>query len=112
MNKNGWKLYLVSCISFSIIGIMDLFKGKYLSGTPFIILGVLYLYFSISSFKKYKKAKDDLLDKIDPEKLDSELIKLIDEGREIEAIKTYRILIGASLKDSRDYVDILNGKNA
>lgn len=112
MSKNGWILYIVSCISFFIIGIMDLFKGKYLSGTPFMILGVLYLYFSISSFKKYKKAKDDILAKIDPERLDSELIKLIDEGREIEAIKTYRILTGASLKDSRDYVDILNGKNA
>lgn len=72
----------------------------------------MILNFSISSFKKYKKVKDDLLTKINPERLDSEIIKLIDEGREIEAIKTYGILTGASLKDSRDYVDILNGKNA
>lgn len=72
----------------------------------------MILNFSISSFKKYKKVKDDLLAKINPERLDSEIIKLIDEGREIEAIKTYGILTGASLKDSRDYVDILNGKNA
>lgn len=91
---------------------MDLFKGKYLSGIPFIILGVLYLYFSISDFKKYRKAKDTLLAKIDLYNLDNELIKLIDEGREIEAIKIYRILTGASLKNSRDYVDLIVERNA
>lgn len=42
------------------------------------------------------------------EDVKSELSKLVAEGKSVEAIKKYRILTGAGLKESKEYIDNLN----
>ena len=37
----------------------------------------------------------------------AEVIELLEKGRKIEAIKTYRLLTGASLKDAKDAVEAM-----
>lgn len=45
-----------------------------------------------------------------PENIE-ELKALIAEGKQIEAVKRYRKITGAALKDAKDYIDQLAGKS-
>ncbi|MDZ4993467.1 hypothetical protein GNF80_10885 [Clostridium perfringens] len=39
-----------------------------------------------------------------------ELIRLVSEGKEVEAIKKYRMITGLGLKESKEYIDQLSMK--
>ena len=42
------------------------------------------------------------------ENIDAELKGLISEGKNIKAIKKYRMVTGLGLKEAKEYVDLLN----
>lgn len=56
LNIKTWKLYIFSSICFLFVAIMNLIEKKYLLGGPFLFLGALYIYLSITYYKKDNKS--------------------------------------------------------
>lgn len=91
-----------------------------------IVLGIIGVMFIISILSAISELRSDLvrvnstLDKIAKqigvpdtitENIDEELKTLISEGREIKAIKKYRMATGIGLKEAKDYIDRLSAMN-
>ena len=53
--KRLGKINLFIGISFAVIGILSLKESKY-SAIIFMLLGILNIYASLNSYKKYKKS--------------------------------------------------------
>lgn len=56
MNIKPWKLWLFSSICFFFVGIMNLIDKKYPTGITFLILGVSYIFLSMSHYKNDNKS--------------------------------------------------------
>jgi ribosomal protein L7/L12 len=106
-----WQLWLFASICFIFVGIMDLIEKKYTMGVVFSLLGAFYIYLSVDKYKGKSKVKQKVVSEIELENMNAELEKLIAEGKNIEAIKKYRMVTGLGLKEAKDYVDLMNEKN-
>jgi hypothetical protein len=87
--------------------IMNLIDKKYLLGSLFILLGVIYIYLSITQHKKDNRPNKIEVPDAVLKNMDIELKKLIAEDKKIEAIKKCRMITGFGLKEAKDYVDNL-----
>ncbi|MEG6617205.1 50S ribosomal protein L7/L12 [Peptococcaceae bacterium 1198_IL3148] len=79
----------------------------------FIIGILLFLVAIISQLKSDISRMNTILNKIAqqvgfPNTIDNELKKLISEGKEVEAVKRYRIATGVGLIEAKKYIDSLN----
>ncbi len=54
MKSKSWILWIIGAICLIIAGIMRLIEKRYSSGAIFIVLGVAYVIFSITSYKGIK----------------------------------------------------------
>lgn len=54
LNIKSWKLWLFSSICFLFVGIMNLIDKKYSIGIIFELLGVSYIFLSMSHYKEDK----------------------------------------------------------
>lgn len=108
MKSKSWILWLIGAICLIIAGIMRLIEKKYSSGAIFIVLGVAYIIFSITSYKGINKIRKNPLSDEELKNLDNELRELITDGERIKAIKKYRIATGAGLVEAKEYVDSLS----
>ncbi|MBD5643676.1 DNA-binding protein [Clostridium botulinum] len=105
MKSKSWILWIIGAICLVIAGIMRLIEKKYSSGVIFIVLGVAYVIFSITSYKAINKIP---LSDEELKNLDNELRELITDGERIKAIKKYRIATGTGLIEAKEYVDSLS----
>lgn len=87
---------------------MRLIEKKYSSGVIFIVLGVAYVIFSITSYKAINKTHENILSDEELKNMDNELRELITDGERIKAIKKYRMVTGAGLIEAKEYVDSLS----
>lgn len=108
MKSKSWILWLIGAICLIIAGIMRLIEKKYSSGAIFIVLGVAYIIFSITSYKGINKIRKNTLSDEELKNMDNELRELIADGERIKAIKKYRIVTGAGLIEAKEYVDSLS----
>jgi ribosomal protein L7/L12 len=86
---------------------MNLIDKKYLLGSLFMLLGVIYIYLSITQHKKDNKPNKIEVPEAALKDMDIELKNLIAEDKKIEAIKKCRKITGFGLKEAKDYVDNL-----
>jgi ribosomal protein L7/L12 len=77
------------------------------TGIISIILAVSYVFLSMSNYKKDKKTNEIEVSETELENLDIELRRLIAEGKQIKAIKKYRMITGIGLKEAKEYIDNL-----
>lgn len=110
LNRMAWKLCLFASICFLFVGIADLIDKKYLLGSVYTLLGVIYIYLSIFYYKKNNKPSKIEVADADLKSMDIELKNLIAEGKKYEAIKKYRMVTGLGLKEAKEYVDLLSEK--
>ncbi|ACQ52510.1 DNA-binding protein [Clostridium botulinum] len=108
MKSKSWILWLIGAICLIIAGIMRLIEKKYSSGVIFIVLGVAYVIFSITSYKAINKTHENILSDEELKNMDNELRELITDGERIKAIKKYRMVTGAGLIEAKEYVDSLS----
>ncbi|MCC5425634.1 DNA-binding protein [Clostridium botulinum] len=108
MKSKSWILWLIGAICLIIAGIMRLIEKKYSSGVIFIVLGVAYVIFSITSYKAINKTHENILSDEELKNMDNELRELITDGERIKAIKKYRMVTGAGLIKAKEYVDSLS----
>lgn len=108
MKSKSWILWLIGAICLIIAGIMRLVEKRYSSGAIFIVLGVAYVIFSITSYKGINKIRENTLSDEELKNMDNELRELITGGEKIKAIKKYRIVTGAGLIEAKEYVDSLS----
>ena len=111
MNIKPWKLWLFSSICFLFASIMYLIDKKYLMAITFALLGVSYIFISMSNRRKDNKPNKIQVPASVPKDVELELKSLIAEGMKIQAIKKYRMVTGLGLKEAKDYVDSLSGEN-
>ncbi|AVQ44741.1 DNA-binding protein [Clostridium botulinum] len=107
LKLKAWTLWLIGAICFIVAGIMKITKKEYSNGFIFIILGVSYVIFSITSYKAINKTHENTLSNAELKNMDNELRDLIVEGKTTKAIKKYRIVTGAGLIEAKEYVDSL-----
>jgi Ribosomal protein L7/L12 len=110
MKLKAWILWLFAAIGFSFVGVMYLIDKKNTSGITFIILGISYIILSIANYKKGNKLTETGSNNMSSKTMDAELMKLIEQGEKIKAIKEYRDFTGVGLKEAKDYVDSLSEK--
>jgi len=106
-----WKLWLFSSICFLFASIMYLIDKKYLMGITFALLGVSYIFISMSHYQKDNKPNKIEMPEAVLKDMDIELKNLIAEGQKIQAIKKCRMVTGLGLKEAKDYVDLLSEEN-
>ena len=100
-----WKLWLFSGICFLSVGIMHLFEKRHSLGVIFICLSVVYFALSKTNYKVDNKISEIGTQTTVSEDIQSELKNLIAEGKEIKAIKRYRMVTGVGLKEAKEYID-------
>lgn len=62
-----------------------------------------------SDLKRISKKVNKIAEKVGVEdNITEELNRLISEGKKIEAIKQYRVETGVSLKEAKEYIDLLS----
>jgi ribosomal protein L7/L12 len=103
----AWMLWLFSAICFLLSGIIKLKSAEKSTGIISIILAVSYVFLSMSNYKKDKKTNEIEVSETELENLDIELRRLIAEGKQIKAIKKYRMITGIGLKEAKEYIDNL-----
>jgi len=111
MNIKPWKLWLFSSICFLFASIMYVIDKKYLMAITFALLGVSYIFISMSNRQKDNKPNKIEVPDAVLKDVDEELKSLIAEGMKIQAIKKYRMVTGLGLKEAKDYVDSLSEEN-
>lgn len=111
MKLKTWVLLLLAGVCFLFVGIMNLTDKNYFPGAGFSFLGAMYFVLSITNYKKDKKSNKIEVPDTVLKNMDIELRKLIAEGKEIKAIKKYRMVTGIGLKEAKEYVDLLSEKN-
>ncbi len=57
LNIKGWILWLFSSICFIFVGVMYLVDKKNFLGATFTLLGITYIFISITQYKKDKQQK-------------------------------------------------------
>ncbi|OOO62168.1 DNA-binding protein [Clostridium tepidum] len=107
MKSKSWILWGIGAVCLIAVGIIRLIDKKYLNGGIFIVLGVLYIVFSVINYKFATKASNTTLSEEELEHLNNELRELIKEDKSTDAIKKYRIATGADLIQAKEYVDSL-----
>ena len=100
-----WKLWLFSGVCFLSVGIIDLIQKKYFLGAMFVLLGGVYFILSRTNYKMDKKISEIGAQVTVSDDIQSELRNLIAKGKEIKAIKKYRMVTGVGLKEAKEYVD-------
>lgn len=55
-------------------------------------------------------AKHNGIGDVEDKDIDDEICELLSSGKKIKAVKRYREITGLGLKESKDYVDLLNEK--
>ena len=111
MKLKTWVLWLFAGASFLFVGIMDLTDKNYFSGGTYTFIGGIYIVLSIIHYKKDKKPNQNKVPDAVLKNMDIELRNLIAEGKEIKAIKKYRIVTGLGLKEAKEYVDLICEEN-
>ncbi len=56
MKIKEWKLWLFASLCFIFVGIINMITKKFLIGSAFSILGVAYIFLSITYYKKDNKS--------------------------------------------------------
>jgi len=111
MNIKPWKLWMFASICFLFSSLMYVISKKYLMAITFGLLGVSYIFISMSNYKKDNKPKKIEVSEAVLKDMDSELKSLIAEGMRIQAVKKYRMVTGAGLKEANDYINSLIEEN-
>ncbi|WP_272507320.1 DNA-binding protein [Clostridium aestuarii] len=110
MKSKAWKLLLIAAICFSFTGIMSLIEKKNHMAILYLSLAVAYFILSITNYKAINKSNEIRLSDTELQNMNIELTKLIIDGKEIKAIKRYRLDTGVGLKEGKDYIDSLSEK--
>lgn len=97
-------LFFIAAVLFFFFGLG--FLGGRSQNIPLILLSVVFFLLMIFSPSKTTSSTPKMLLHL-PEKQQQELRDLIKENKQIQAIKYYRELTGASLKQSKEYVETL-----
>ena len=77
--------------------------------TLFICIYLLFIVVKLNSrIKKLENTLKQISNQIDiPESINDELLQLIEEGKDVKAVKRARELLGLSLIDAKLYIDTL-----